>query len=356
MRILTIKFGIQHGANSSALALTYVADLIRSVKLIEELNAFDSCFLMDHICMFPRRSPVPGCFTMLGNFSALTSFVKIGPLVTDPHRLHPAQLALELATLQQVSNKRAILCMGAGEGMNLNRFHVPWNKSVSRLREAIEVIQLLWQSHPKNNRVDYEGAFFRLSSAYLQLEKDWEAPPLWIGANSPKTLKLTGRLADGWIPFACTPSTYKRKLEIIKKGGRTQRVEKAYELWITINNDGETARSIMRPLGSVLVSTREDILKEYDISIPEGFNFHHLNLSIDDMKLQRRLQEQVMKVIPDEAIFNTVAAGTPDEVIEQIHAFKKAGVEHFVFEIFGKYWDSLKVVAETIIPYCKENF
>jgi phthiodiolone/phenolphthiodiolone dimycocerosates ketoreductase len=350
---MPVKFGIQHGTSSSTLGLTHVADLRRSVKLIEELKVFDSCFLMDHLCMFPRRNPVPGCFTLLGHFSAITTRVKIGPLVTEPHRRHPAQIALEMATLNQVSNNRAILCLGAGEAMNLNAFHIPWNKSVTRLREAIEVIKLLWQSHPKKNRINYEGEFFRLSKAFLQLEKDWKAPPLWLGANSPKTLEMTGRLADGWIPFGCSPRSYKQKLSIIAKGGRAPRVEKAYEFYLAVSKDPDEARNIMRPIGQLMVSLRDDLLKEYKVPIPEGYVADHLISRDSTIQLEKQIQ--VMKEIPDEATFNTVGAGTPDDVIDLIQKFVQAGVEHFVFEIFGRYWDTLRLIAETIVPYCKEN-
>ena len=49
-----------------------------------------------------------------------TEKMKVGSCVTDPHRRHPSQIALDALTIQHLSNDRFILGIGAGEAMNLN--------------------------------------------------------------------------------------------------------------------------------------------------------------------------------------------------------------------------------------------
>src|SRR3954462_13674348 len=68
--------------------------------------------------------------------------------------------------------------------------------AVSALEEAIQVIRLAWSDE---RSVSFDGEHYRLGG----LEPG--PPPahrigIWLGAYKPRMLRLTGRLADGWIP------------------------------------------------------------------------------------------------------------------------------------------------------------
>ena len=61
-----------------------------------------------------------------------------------------------------------ILGLGAGEGANLTDFGINWEKKVSKLDEAIQVIKLLFESSPKN-KVSFEGEYYNLKKVFLQM-------------------------------------------------------------------------------------------------------------------------------------------------------------------------------------------
>ncbi|MFX0134384.1 MAG: LLM class flavin-dependent oxidoreductase [Candidatus Hodarchaeota archaeon] len=343
-----ISFGIQHGTNFSFLSYK-VEDVLKSVELVDKLG-YQSTFVMDHLNMFPRRAEVPGIFTLLGAIAAKVKNLRVGPLVTEPHRRHPAQIALEMATLHRLTKGKAICCIGAGEGMNIVNFNVPWDKPVTRLEEAIQVIKKLWSSNPKN-KVNFEGSYFNLSNAYLQFPLE-HPPSLWIGANSPRTINLAAKFADGWIPTGCTPNLYKKRLEQIKKFGRIDQIEKAYEIFIAVDKKNpEWARNVIRPIGTIF-TLKKEILKEFKIHFDENINFDYgLRLSLEEMAKFQQEMMAMYKTIPDEAIYSVTAAGSPEDVIEQLDKFIKAGVEHFAIEFLGKYWESLELFAKEIIPH-----
>ncbi len=345
-----ISFGIQHGTNFSFLRYK-VEDILKSVELVDKLG-YQSTFLMDHLNMFPHRAEVPGVFTLLGAIATKVNNLRVGPLVTEPHRRHPAQIALEMATLHRLTNDKAICCIGAGEGMNIVNFNVPWDKPVTRLEEAIQVIKKLWSSNPKN-KVNFEGSYFNLSNAYLQFPLESpHMPSLWLGANSPRTIELTAKYGDGWIPTGCTPKLYKKRLENMKKFGRFDQIEKAYEIFMVIDKKNpEWAKNVIRPMGTVLTMKKE-IFEEYKIPFDENMSFEHgLRLSIEEMAKVQQEMIEMYKTIPEEAVFNVTAAGSPEDVIEQLDRFVKAGVEHFAIEFLGKYWESLELFANEIIPH-----
>ena len=74
-------------------------------------------------------------------------------------------------------------------------------------------MKLSWE---KGNDFSFKGQHYNAEKARL-LPTPVSEIPIWIGANSPKTLKLTGEIADGWMPVGINPITYKKKKEVITK-------------------------------------------------------------------------------------------------------------------------------------------
>ncbi|MDX3248537.1 LLM class flavin-dependent oxidoreductase, partial [Streptomyces sp. ME18-1-4] len=66
--------------------------------------------------------------------------------------------------------------------------------AVRALEEAITLVRLLGGG---GEPVTFEGEFYQVRD----LEPtNVEVPPVWTGAVGPKSLAVTGRVADGWIP------------------------------------------------------------------------------------------------------------------------------------------------------------
>jgi alkanesulfonate monooxygenase SsuD/methylene tetrahydromethanopterin reductase-like flavin-dependent oxidoreductase (luciferase family) len=139
-------------------------------------------------------------WTLLTSIAAATSRVRVFPNVANlPLRL-PAMLAREVATLDILSGGRAELGIGAGafwdaiQAMGGPRRTA--GESVAALREAIGVIRALWTPGP--------GA--RLTGDHYSLRGAKPGPfpvhdvGIWVGSYKERMLRLTGELADGWLP------------------------------------------------------------------------------------------------------------------------------------------------------------
>lgn len=355
---MTVKFGIQNGTNLAFLRMK-TQDYIKSIQFTEEAG-YESAFVMDHLNSSPMQADVPSCEVVLTAGVIHTQNVKIGSCVMDVHRRHPTQVALDSLTLQQLSGNRFILGLGAGEAMNLNEFGVSWNKPATRLREAVEVIKLLWNtSKSKRLTVDYTGEFFQLKNAKLQYPTKI-LPKLWIGANGPKLIEFTGTNADGWIPSGYNPKLYKKHMEILGKGGRLDEVEKAIEVFVFISDDRpDFAKELGRAYG-MFFSLNPEILGEYNISVPEEISLHNLmkRASLSEfIKARQECMEFASNNIPEEVADSMTIAGSSDDCIAQINDYIKAGVEHFLIEIYGvgNYFDALKLFTNKVFSYYKEN-
>ena len=152
---------------------------------------------------------------MMGAAGAATERIRVGVCVTDTIHRHPAMLAQESLTVDHLARGRSILGLGSGERMNVTPYGLEWEKPVGRLEEAIKVLRLLWEA---DGPVSFEGKFFRLENAVIGLDPyEGRTPPIWLAAHGPRMLRITGRLADGWLPTNMPPETYAEKLGAIRE-------------------------------------------------------------------------------------------------------------------------------------------
>ena len=345
-----VKFGVHMGTNQPFMGFK-IPEIIKSSMLADELG-FNSIWLMDHLNWTPTspKTQISDCFVVLGHLADKVKNATLGTCVTDPHRRHPAQTALAALTMQEITSGGFILGIGAGEAANIVDFCVPWNKPATRLIEAVKVIKLLWGSKLRKP-VNFEGEFFNLDTAALQF-KMAELPKLYIAANGPRTVQFTGEFADGWIPANVTPELYKKQLKILEKGGRSSEIEKCVEIWIAISKDDPNSakRAIMAP-ASVLIA-RKEILSQYNIEVPDEVELETMYREPirNHTKKQGEIIGFISKNVPEEVVRSVAIAGSPSEVIEQLDAFIKVGVEHFIFEFIGDYFNSLKLFAKEVMP------
>ncbi|MFW9878797.1 MAG: LLM class flavin-dependent oxidoreductase, partial [Candidatus Thorarchaeota archaeon] len=203
-----IKFGHQ-------IYYLHSYDFFRKKVIAASKENWDSLWLPDHLSGMGGNL-IDDFLSPWALFGAMAELVKgksFGTAVTDPHRIHPAVLAQLCTSINHLTEGNLILGIGAGEGMNLKAYGIPSDHALSKMRESINYMKSFWA---EGRNISFEGQHYSAKNANL-LPQPASAIPIWIGANSPKTLKLTGEIADGWMPVEIDKVTYKRKKqEIIK--------------------------------------------------------------------------------------------------------------------------------------------
>jgi probable F420-dependent oxidoreductase len=175
-------------------------------KLAEDLN-YDSIWTTDHITVNKQYSdPYGNIFESLMTLTyaaAVTKRVKLGTSIIVLPMRNPIIFAKQTATLDQLSDGRLILGLGAGwmedEFATLgSNFH----KRGKIMDEQIRLLKVLWtDEQPK-----FDGRFFKLTDiAFLPKPVQRNGPPLWIGGTSSAALKRVVRLGDGWHPVGFSP-------------------------------------------------------------------------------------------------------------------------------------------------------
>lgn len=138
-------------------------------------------------------------FTMMTQLVERTSRIQVGSGIVNVYSRSPAALAQHFATLDELSGGRMIIGLGTSGANVIEHFHgIPFDKPLRRLREYVEIINMLVAGVP----LKYEGEIFRLQRGFtLRFETVRKHIPIYLATLSPKSVRQTAEIADGWLPI-----------------------------------------------------------------------------------------------------------------------------------------------------------
>ncbi len=177
-------------------------EIIRQAVAAERAG-FDFVEMSDHYHPWHDAQGHSGfTWSMLAAIAAKTERIGLVTGVTCPTvRYHPAIIAQAAATMAIISDGRFTLGVGAGERLNE---HITGTGFPSarirheRLREALEIIRLLWQGGYRS----YEGRYLQLEDARV-FDLPEELPVIAVAASGPESVQIAADLGDGL--FATEP-------------------------------------------------------------------------------------------------------------------------------------------------------
>lgn len=267
--------------------------------------------------------------TLAGAVAVQTQRTAVATSVLDTVRRHPVMLAQSALTLAHLSGGRFILGLGAGERENLLPYGFDDTRKVARFEEAVRLIRQLWHS---DGPIDWNGEFFQLRHARLDAELPPSgAPPIWIGANGPRMLRLVGRHGDGWWPTGSEgPESYAAKLAIIREsaeqaGRDPGAIVPAKMVVCLIGEPDEVREALQRPLvKSLVLQLTAEALRAQGYAHPMGADWQGIQ-DIDPSVLTRERLLRLFAEVDPAAILSVVPHGTAAQVAEQVAAFGEAG-------------------------------
>jgi G6PDH family F420-dependent oxidoreductase len=165
--------------------------------VMAEAAGFDFVGISDHFLPWHEaQGHSPFAWSVLGAIAAQTQRVGIATGLTCPLiRYHPAIVAQAAATIALLSDNRFTLAVGAGERLNEHVTGARWPAVGERhemLREAIEVMRLLWEGESCNHR----GRHYRVEQAQLFDLPD-RPVEIVVGASGPQSAVLAAEAGDG---------------------------------------------------------------------------------------------------------------------------------------------------------------
>jgi probable F420-dependent oxidoreductase len=256
---------------------------------------------LDHVFSFD-----PG--VILTYAAALTTRIRLGVSVTVLPVHNPSHVAHQVASLDYVSEGRAILGLGLGRPQHYAEFQVPMEQRVRRFREGIEVIKALWT----RSRIDYAGSIYRLHAAEMVLKPVQRPhPPIWLGGDHPDAVRRAAALGDGWMGSGASGIAHFGKCvpilraELEKSGRDPATFPISKRVFVSVDERGDRARSeLHRWFGTVY--------RNADLAETSGVH------------------------------------GTPEQVSERLEALAAAGANHLLVNPVDRHVEQVQAVAEVV--------
>jgi probable F420-dependent oxidoreductase len=185
-----------------------------------EAGGVDSLWQTDRIV---SRTPILECMTALAAVAGRTRRIKFGVNVLSLAMRDPVLAAKQCATVDVLSDGRLLPGFGIGSPVapEWAALHLDTPTRGARTDEALEVIRRLWNEE----RVDFEGRYFRLTGASIAPRPVQSDLPMWIGGSSEAAIRRTARFGTGWQAGPETPEQAGAAITAIKQAlagsGRT---------------------------------------------------------------------------------------------------------------------------------------
>ncbi|MCC7367660.1 MAG: TIGR03619 family F420-dependent LLM class oxidoreductase [Chloroflexi bacterium] len=280
-------------------------DTIRQSILQAERLGYDSLWTIDHVISPVANAAQFGLLydplVVMGYAAAITERIQIGvSVLVLPYR-HGVLTAKMVASLDDLSNGRIVLGVGAGWNAEESRIlGLPFDERGPMTDEYIAIMRELWA----NPAAKFDGRYTRFSDVeFRPRPAQAGGPPIWVGGSSRAALRRTVEHGDAWHPINRTPAQLREgKADILKL---CERFGRATPPTLTLRIDARVV--------------------------------------LDDQPY------------PKPAHAGHVLAGTPSELVDQIAELREIGIEHLSLEFVGRdfadFTAQVDAFAEKVRPH-----
>ncbi|RBQ19208.1 hypothetical protein DP939_14800 [Spongiactinospora rosea] len=286
--------------------ITEAAELARRA---EDLG-FDGVWVADHY--FHRDAT--GALALM---AAATERVTLGTAVVSPLLRHPALLASAAATINEISDGRFVLGLGAGGYEFAAELGIPPRRPLGLTAEAVRIVRELY-----TGRADVTGDTFTTTG---ELRFTPVPTPVYLAGRGPKMLALAGEIGDGVITHGLSG----RHIAYVKEklGGPGT----ALVLMLDVEVDRDRARALdaLRPRCMAMAggSYADELIEVYGLD-PAEIGALRAALRSGDRAAAGRL-------VTDQMVDAFGIAGPPELLRDRLAEFAAAGVDEVILSVGG---------------------
>ena len=281
----------------------------------------------------------------LAYVAARTENIKLGTGILQISSRVPSMIAMTAQSLATISNDRFVLGLGVSgpqvvEGLHGAAFAHP----MGRLRECVEIVR----KGLSGERLSYEGKHYLLprpggEGKPIKLSQPPRPDlPIYLATLGPKSMEMTGELANGWLGTSFIPENAEVFLEPLnrglKKSGRTLadmdiQVGGSFEIGDNVEQMIEARRPAMAftlgGMGSAQTNFYNDAFKRA--------GYEEAAIEVQDLWVSGK-KDLAIKAVPDEMVLKTSLIGTETMVRERLRAYRDAGVTTLRVSTGGNDW------------------
>ena len=283
-----------------------------------EAVGFDQFWVSNDLFL---RSDIP----ILTAVALATQRIHIGTGILNPYTIHPAEMAMLAATMDEISGNRFLLGIAAGAGDFLEWVGLEQVSPLAAMRETIQAVRGLLAGE----RVSLNGRFLRWNEeAYLRFPAP-RITPIYLGAMGPKMLALAGEQADGVLPLLFPPEHYFTVKPLLDAGSATRNSQLALLdfaacIWVSLAEDRAAARRVLAQKIAYYGQSLGPLILEQLGLVREDFTAIERAMHIE------KDGEKAIALV-DERMLRIGIVGGAGEVIERLEPLVAAGATHLSF-------------------------
>jgi len=256
--------------------------------------------------------------------AARTSKIRLGTGIMQAGTRSPALVGMTAATLSALTGGRFLLGLGTSGPQVIEGWHgLRFDRPVRRMRETIEIARIVMSGE----RLRYGGRVYELplaggeGKALKSSIGAVPAPvPVYLATLGPKSLEMTGEIADGWLGTSFMPEHADVFLDRIRAGAR-----KAGRSLADIDLQAGGVVAFSDDVESLISQRRPGIAFNFYNAAYRRAGYQEMAVEVQRLWLEGR-REEAANMIPDEVVVRTNLLGTEEMVKERIHAYQGAGV------------------------------
>lgn len=207
-----------------------------AVAVSAETAGFEQLWVSNDL--FLRSAPA-----LVGALAARTASIGLGIAVMNPYSVHVSELAMLAATLQEISDGRFLLGLGAGSEQFLGWAGIARTQPLATTRTALITLRALLGHHDVD-RAQLPEWFGAQGVLRFPLARP---VPVYIGAMGRRMLEMAGRHADGALPLLYPPEEYASARRHVLAG--IAHSSREFDLpacfWVSLSDDPVTARTAL---------------------------------------------------------------------------------------------------------------
>ncbi len=241
-------------------------DLLERAQAAEAFG-YDGVWVADHFMPNSAEvaAPLLECFSVLAAMAATVPRLRLGSLVGGNTYRHPAVLANQAATIDQISGGRLVFGLGAGWQINEHEAYGidlgSIKERIDRFEEACEVVTSLRD----RTRTTVDGHYYQLTDAPME-PKPLGPMPLLIGSSGPvRMARIVARWADEWNTWG-TPSLFAEKAANVERaledsGRDPASLQRSTQALVFLGPDGAAQAEKLQAVRPSIGGTADQLLE-----------------------------------------------------------------------------------------------
>lgn len=281
--------------------------------------------------------------TPLAWWGSQTQNVRLGTSIIQMSARTPSATAMAAMTLDHLCGGRFILGLGAsGPQVVEGWYGQPYPKPLARTREYIDIVRNIVR---REKPIDHHGEFYDiplrggsglgkpLKSTVHPLRKEI---PIFLGAEGPKNVALSGEICDGWLPLFFSPKEdafYRNCLnEGFAKSGeanKADRFEVAATVMIIPGDDAEKCADFVRPFLALYAGGMGARGANFHFEVFARMGYEDVALKVQDLYLAGK-KEEAAASIPLAMVEDVALVGPIDKIKDDMAKWRDTCITTFL--------------------------